>query len=204
LRRLVCFSAIFLSVFCGHDARSQQDPAEGQDIATQLAKITGNDPIQRALATQNALASNSSILRSMALEEALASSDQEVRELGLAYLATTQKQFVVTISSPPQPQTSGDDSVVDAFLKMSPFALEITSMDQNTLNFQYGWDGHFAAGGAGSISRDGITFYIPNYTIGVSNFNSPCAVTFRSIANGLLTGELSCGTYLFPATTPLP
>jgi hypothetical protein len=193
-------------VFCGHDALSQQDPAEGQDIATQLAKITGNDPIQRALATQNALASNSSILRSMALEEALASSDQEVRELGLTYLATTQKQFVATISSPPQPQTSGDDSVVDAFLRMSPFALEITSVDQKTLNFQYSWDGHFGQGGGGigSISRDGMTFYIPNSRVPVSNFYSPCTFTFRGIANGLLTGELSCGTYLFPATTPLP
>jgi hypothetical protein len=154
---LACFILVSSPAF------AQQDQTEESDIEAVLAKITGPDPIQRALATQEALSSSNQILRSTALDTALASQDGEVRETALFYLANVQKQFIVTITLPPSDPNnsssdSSDDKINNDVLDFSPVTLQLTSIDPNTLTFHFGFPQ--GASGVGSITRDGLSFVI--------------------------------------------
>lgn len=208
LRQILLTTVFCLPLVCGSYAFAQQDQTEETDMQATLGKMTGADPIQRALATQEALSSNNQILRSIALDTALASTDGVVKEQGLFYLANSQKQFIITVTLPPSDPNASDQSdsktaaFENALMKYSPITIQVSAVDQNTMTIQGQANNRDIVG---SITRDGLNFVIsPGYVAVDGSGNFPCLINFRTVTNGLLVGAMTCNNKSYPATTAVP
>jgi hypothetical protein len=183
-------------LICALPALAQQQES---DITAALAKIDGPDPIQRVLDTQAIFQSQNPLLLSLALEKALQSPDGRVREVALIYLTNVRKQFIVTITIPPDVAATLTTQQQAEINGMSPMIINVSSVDQSTLELKADTSS-VGCCKDGAITQNGFTVLIGKYfnDLGILELN------FRGAANGSVLGALNEGSLSFPASTPLP
>jgi len=188
--------SLLVPLLCTLPAQAQQQES---DIMAALAKIDGPDPIQRVLDTQAIFQSQDPLLVSLALEKALQSPDGRVREVALIYLTNVRKQFIVTISIPPDVAATLTSQQKAEIAGLSPMTLTVTSLDQSTLELQANICN--CSGYNGAITQDGFTVVFGG---GLLRDIGNAELDFRGAADGFMIGALNVGSLSFPASTPLP
>jgi hypothetical protein len=186
-------------------AFAQNEDRRARDIKTILEKISGPDPIEGAVATDEALKSEDPILRSLVLEKALQSQDTRIRETGFRYIFENIQEFTVFLSVSDK-NTEDINNADKAMGDSSNRGREI--INHKTMSCKINQIDKFG-NGTGTCNRIGdikgvvgsgnLTITFPQ----VPNWDN-CTLQFRDFDSGYLNGSLNCSSFSYAAKLILP
>ena len=194
--------SIALLVSSATNTFAQDEGGRSQDIKSIIDKISSDDPIQGAIAVDEAFKSEDPVLKSIVLEKSLQSKDRRIRNAGFKYISEKVKEFMVETSVSEkdiEDINSGDKKFNrkprgNDIIKFKTTRLKIEELD-STGNIK-GTSNTFGSF-AGSIASGDLTIVFHNYW-------GDCGYKFKNFDSGYLNGFLNCSGYSYAAKALLP